>query len=204
MDKEIKEKMILVCQSLMRMLELAFEEFRKPTETFFEEEAEFEEKIYEYSSNLTGFIVSKSPSSEKEKEWVKLYLSIASSLGRLTYNIQGILDRVGGKSENHILFSDQAVKEVSDVFQEAIRLLENLPNLLTTESKSLAQRIGEEGRSMLKIADGYSEDHEERLIDGICVPEHSPLYLSMIESLKGVMVHTLAVSGKIVFLSSKS
>ena len=204
MDKEIKEKMILVCQSLMRMLELAFEEFRKPTETFFEEEAEFEEKIYEYSSNLTGFIVSKSPSSEKEKEWVKLYLSIASSLGRLTYNIQGILDRVGGKSENHILFSDQAVKEVSDVFQEAIRLLENLPNLLTTESKSLAQRIGEEGRSMLKIADGYSEDHEERLIDGICVPEHSPLYLSMIESLKGVMVHTLAVSGKIVSLSSKS
>jgi len=204
MDKEIKEKMILVCQSLMRMLELAFEEFRKPTETFFEEEAEFEEKIYEYSSNLTGFIVSKSPSSEKEKEWVKLYLSIASSLGRLTYNIQGILDRVGGKSENHILFSDQAVKEVSDVFQEAIRLLENLPNLLTTESKSLAQRIGEEGRSMLKIADTFSEDHEERLINGICVPEHSPLYLSIIESLKGVMVHTLAVSGKIVSLSSKS
>jgi len=204
MDKEIKEKMILVCQSLMRMLELAFEGFQKPTERFFEEEAEFEDKIYEYSSELTGFIISKSPSSGREKERVKPYLSIASSLGRLTYNIQGILDRVRGKSENHILFSDQAVKEVSGLFQEAIRLLENLPNLLTTESKSLAQRIGEEGRSMLRIADAYSEDHEERLIDGICVPEHSPLYLSIIESLKGVMVHTLAVSGKIVSLSSKS
>ena len=204
MDKEIREKMILVCQSLMRMLELAFEGFQKPTERFFEEEAEFEDKIYEYSSELTGFIISKSPSSGREKERVKPYLSIASSLGRLTYNIQGILDRVRGKSENHILFSDQAVKEVSGLFQEAIRLLENLPNLLTTESKSLAQRIGEEGRSMLRIADAYSEDHEERLIDGICVPEHSPLYLSIIESLKGVMVHTLAVSGKIVSLSSKS
>ena len=204
MDKEIKEKMILVCQSLMRMLELAFEGFQKPTERFFEEEAEFEDKIYEYSSELTGFIISKSPSSGREKERVKPYLSIASSLGRLTYNIQGILDRVRGKSENHILFSDQAVKEVSGLFQEAIRLLENLPNLLTTESKSLAQRVGEEGRSMLRIADAYSEDHEERLIDGICVPEHSPLYLSIIESLKGVMVHTLAVSGKIVSLSSKS
>jgi Na+/phosphate symporter len=203
MDKEIKEKMILVCQSLMKMLELAFDGFRRPTERFFDEEAEFEDKIYGYSSELTGFIISKSPSSEKEKERVKPYLSIASSLGRLTYNIQGILDRVRGKSENHILFSDQAVKEVSDLFQEAIRLLENLPNLLTTESKSLAQRIGEEGRSVLKIADAYSEDHEERLIDGICVPEHSPLYLSIIESLKGVMVHTLAVSGKIVSLSSK-
>ena len=204
MDKEIKEKMTLVCRSLMRMLELAFEGFRRPTEGFFEEEAEFEDKIYEYSSELTSFIISKSPPGEKEKERVKSYLSIASSLGRLTYNIQGILDRVRGKFENRIIFSDEAVKEVSEVFQEAIRLLENLPNLLTTESKSLAQRIGEEGRSMLKVADAYSEDHEERLMNGVCVPEHSPLYLSIIESLKGVMVHTLAVSGKIVSLSSKS
>jgi Na+/phosphate symporter len=204
MDNEIKGKMILVCQSLMRMLGLAFEGFRRPTERFFEEEEEFEDKIYEYSSELISFIISKSPLREKEKERVKPYLSIASSLGRLTYNIQGTLDRVRGKSENHILFSDQADKEVNDVFQKAIRLLENLPNLLATESKSLAQRIGEEGRSMLKIADAYSEDHEERLINGICAPKHSPLYLSLIESLKGVMVHTLAVSGKIVSLSSKS
>ena len=204
MDKEIKEKMILVSQSLMRMLELAFEGFRRPTEKFFEEEEEFEDKIYEYSSELITFIISKTPSSEKEKEWVKPYLSIASSLGRLTYNIQSTLDRVRGKSENHILFSDQAAKEVNGVFQEAMRLLENLPNLFTTESKSLAQRIGEEGRSMFKIADGYSEEHEERLINGVCVPKHSPLYLSIIESLKGVVVHTLAVSGKIVSLSPKS
>jgi Na+/phosphate symporter len=203
MDKEIKEKMILVCQSLMRMLELAFEGFRKPTEKFFEEEEEFEGKIYETSSELITFIISKTPSSEKEKEWVKPYLSIASSLGRLTYNIQATLDRVRGKSEHHIAFSDQADKEVDDVFQEAIKLLKNLPALFTTESKSLAQRVGEEGRSMFKIADAYSEDHEERLINGICVPNHSPLYLSIIESLKGVIVHTLAVSGKIVALSSK-
>jgi Na+/phosphate symporter len=204
MDKEIKERMILVCQSLMKMLELAFEGFRRPTEKFFEEEEEFEDRIHGSSSELTSFIISKSPSSEKEKEWVKPYLSIASSLGRLTYNIQGVLDRVRGKSENHIVFSDQADKEVSDVFQEAVKLLRNLPDLFATESKSLAQRIGEEGRSMFKIADGYSEDHEERLINGICVPKHSPLYLSIIESLKGVIVHTLAVSGMIVSLSSKS
>ena len=204
MDKEIKEKMIVVCRSLMKMLELAFEGFRKPTEKFFEEEEAFEVKIYESSSELTGFIISKSPSNEKEKEWVKPYLSIASSLGRMTYNIQGILDRVRGKSENHILFSEEADKEVNDVFQEAMSLLRNLPDLFATESKSLAQRIGEEGRSMFKTAEGYSEEHEERLINGICVPKHSPLYLSIIESLKGVMVHTLAVSGKIVSLSSKT
>jgi Na+/phosphate symporter len=204
MDKEIKEKMVLVSQSLMKMLELAFEGFRRPTEKSFKGAEEVKDKIHQYSSELTGFIISKSPSSEKGREWVKPYLSIASSFDRMTYNIEGIFDRLRAKSQTHILFSDQAVKEVNDVFQEAMRLLENLPSLIATQNKLLAQRIGEEGRSMFKIANGYSEGHEERLIQGICVPKSSPIYLGIIESLKGVIGHTLEVSGKIVSLSSKS
>ncbi len=204
MDKEIKEKMIRVCQNLMRMLELAFEEFRNPSEESLREAEEVEDKIHQYSSELTSFIISKNASRKNGKERIKPYLSIASSLGLLNYNIQSTLDRIRGKSENHILFSDQAVKEVNGVFEQAVGLLGDLPSLFTTEDKSLAQRIGEGGRSVIKMADAYSDEHEERLIDGICVPEHSPIYLSILESLKGVTVHTLAVSGKIVALSSKS
>jgi Na+/phosphate symporter len=203
MDKKIREKMIRVCQNLMKMLELAFEGFRNPSEEPLKEAEEVEDKVHQSSSELTSFIISKDPSNEKAKEQIKPYLSIASSLGLLTYSIESTLDRIRGKSENHILFSDQAVKEVNGLFEQALGLLGNLPNLFTTENKSLAQRNGEGGRSLIQMADRYLEEHEERLIDGICVPEHSPIYLSIIESLKGVTVHTLAVSGKIIALSSK-
>ena len=203
MEIEITQKVIVVCESLKKMLALAFDGFRRPTERSSREAEEVKDKLHQYSSELTSFIISKSPSTEKGREWAKPYLSIASSLDRMAYNIEGILGRLGVKSQNHILFSDQAVKEVNDVFQEAMKLLENLPNLITTENKLLAQRIGEEGRAILKIANGYSEVHEERLIQGICVPKSSPIYLGMIESLKGVIVHILEVSGKIVSLSSK-
>ncbi len=204
MDKEIKEKMILVSQNLMKMLELAFEGFRRPTEKSFKEAEEVKDKIHQYSSELTSFIISKSSSSEKGREWAKPYLSISSSFDRMTYNIEGILDRLKSKVQNHIFFSDRAVKEVNDVFQEAMRLLKNLPDLITTQNKILAQRIGEEGRSIFKIANGYSDEHEERLIQGICVPKHSPIYLGILESLKGIIGHTLEVSGKIVSLLSRS
>jgi Na+/phosphate symporter len=85
-----------------------------------------------------------------------------------------------------------------------MRLLENLPDLILTQNKLLAQRIGEEGRSMFKIANGYSEEHEERLIQGICMPKSSPIYLGIIESLKGVIGHVLEVSERIVSISSQS
>ena len=204
MDKEMKEKMILVCRHLMKMLNLASEAFRKPTEKSFREAEQVKNKILQSSSELSSLIISKSPLNEKGKELLKPYLSIASSLDRMTYNIEGILDRLRAKSEKHILFSEWAVKEVNDMFQETIRLLEYLPNLITTENKLLGQRIGEEGRSVFEIANAYSEEHEERLIQGICEPEHSPIYLGILESLKGVTVHTLEVGGKIVSISSKS
>ena len=204
MDKEMKEKMVLVSQHLIKMLNLASETFRKPTKKSLKEAKEVKDRILQESSELTSFIISKSPLTEKGKGWAKPYLSIASSFDRMTYSIEGILDRLRAKSENHILFSHQAVKEVNDIFQEVMRLLEYLPRLITTENKLLGQRIGEEGRSVFEVVNVYSEEHEERLIQGVCAPQHSPIYLGILESLKGVTVHTLEVSGKIVSISSKS
>ncbi|NWG03122.1 MAG: hypothetical protein HXY44_09730 [Syntrophaceae bacterium] len=204
MDKEIREKMVLVCQSLIKMLEVVFDGFRRPTEKSFQEASEIKDKVLHYSSELTSFVISKTPLSEKGREWAKPYLSMTSSFDRMTYNMEGILDRLRIKAENHILFSDRAVKEINDVFQEARRLLENLPDLILTSNKLLAQRIEEEGKAMFKIANGYSEEHEERLIQGICVPKSSPIYLGIIESLKGVIGHTLEISEKIISLSQKS
>ena len=99
--------------------------------------------------------------------------------------MEGIVDRLKRMRERHIVFSDSAVKEVIDVFQETTDLLESLPDLILTRNKLLAQQIGELVRSVLKIAEVYSEGHEERLIQGVCSPKSSPSYLGIIESLKG-------------------
>jgi Na+/phosphate symporter len=108
------------------------------------------------------------------------------------------------KVQQQILFSDHAVKEINEVFQEAMELLETLPRLINSQDKALAKHIGEMGRSVFKIANGFSEEHENRLIQGICLPKSSPIYLGILESLKGVILHTLEVSGKIASLTPLS
>jgi Na+/phosphate symporter len=204
MDKEVGERMIRVCQSLIKMLELSFQGFRKHSEEALKEVEKVKDEIRKNSSELAHFLILKSSPYEKGKEWAKPYLSMASSFDRMTFNIEGIVDRLKSKVQERILFSDRAVKEINDVFQEAMDLLESLPDLILTQEKLLAQHIGEQVRSVFKIANGYSEGHEERLIQGVCTPKSSPIYLGILESLKGIIVHTLEVSGKIVSVSSKS
>ena len=204
MEKDVEERLILVCRSEIKMLELIFEGFRTLTEKSIKEADRAKEEVRRDSAELARFVIEKSSPSEKGKEWAKPYLSMASSFDRMGYNMEGMVGRLTSMVKDHILFSDRAVKEVNDIFQEAMDLLESLPDLIQTKNKLLAQHLGEQVRSILKIANGYSEEHEERLIQGVCIPKSSPLYLGLIESLKGIITHTLEVSGKIVSLSNKS
>jgi len=203
MDKEAEEKIIQVCQSLIKMLEFAFQGFRKLTEESLKKVEEAKKEVEQHSTELKNLLISKSSTDEKGKECVKPYLSIASSFDRMTHNIEGIVDQLRSMVLSHILFSDHALREVNDIFQEAMVLLESLPNLVLTQKKSVAQHIGEQVRSVFKIANGFSEEHEERLIQGVCMPKSSPMYLGILESLKGIFAHILEVSGKIVSLSSQ-
>jgi len=203
MDGEIGGRLIKVCESLNNMLEMTFQGFRKSQETAIKEAEEIRKEIESYSSELTQFLVKKSLSRDGGKEWVKAYLSIVSSFDRMRYNLDGILDRLKKMVHDQVLFTDRAVKEVNDVFQETINLLENLPDLIITQNKLLAQQMEEKGKSISGMADHYSEEHEQRLIEGVCVPQSSPLYLDILFSLKGIIVHTLHISEKLIKLSAR-
>jgi Na+/phosphate symporter len=202
MDKEAGEKLSEVCGRLMETLKLTYQSFRKSTEESFQEAAEARNEVQRQSAELTRFLVSKSALTGNGKEWSRPFLSMVSSFDRMTFNIDGILDRLNVKMRGGVSFSDRGVREINEIFLEAMKLLGCLHDLFMSPDKPLAQQIGTEGRATLKIIDGYFEDHEERLIHGICVAKSSPIYLGILDSLRGIIAHTLEVSGKIVFLSS--
>jgi Na+/phosphate symporter len=204
MEKEMGEKTMEVCRGLIRMLELTFLAFRKSNEKSIKEAEEERKNILRSSTELTRFLIEECSSGDAGKEWVKPYLSIASSFDRVGYNIDGILDRLKKMIHNQVLFTDRAIKEMNDVFQETIDLLENLPDLILTGNRLLAQQMGAKGKEVFKMAEGYAEEHEQRLIQGVCMPKSSAIYLDILVSLEGIVAHTVEISGKIIPLSSRA
>ncbi len=198
MDKEVVEKLLRLSKGLAEMLELTYQSFRKLTEKSIWEVDQARNEVRKSSTELTSFLIVRSRMSDERSTWAKPFLSMASSFDRMMYNIEGITNQLRMMIGEGTPLSDRAVKEINDIFQEAMNLLERLPDLILTPDKSLAQQIGEQVRSVMKIAESYSEQHEDRLIQGVCVPKSSPIYLGVIESLKGVIAHTLEVSGKLV------
>ena len=202
MDKELEERLVRLSQRLGEMLETSFHAFRRLTEESIKEVEKVKGEVRQDAAELTNYLVSGGSATGDGKEWIKPCVSIASSFERMSYNIEGIVERLKMMNHEEILFSDRAVRELNDIFQEAMDLLAILPDLIATRNKLLAQQIGEKVRVVFKMANSYCEEHEDRLIQGICMPKSSPSYLGTLESLKGVLTHILEVSGKIATLSA--
>ena len=204
MDKEVSEKMMEACRSLAKMLELSYQGFRMAAEEPIREAEEAGKEVRRRSSELTNFLISRRMSGQKEREWAKPLLSVASIFDRMSYNLEGIVDRLKGMNRERIFFSDRGSKEVNVVFQEAISLLGSIPDLILTGNKLLAEHIEDRAKAFFKKVGEFSEEHEKRLIEGVCVPKSSPIYLGLLESLNAIVAHTLEVSYKIVSLSSEA
>jgi len=202
MDQELREKMIQTYQSFFKILNSASQEFKSPSERSVRELEAVRDRLQRDSSELTQLLVQKAASTG-QKEWVKPYLSIVSSFDRMEYNIDGILDRLKKMVHEEILFTDRGINEVNHVFQETLQLLENLPDTILTQNRLLAEQLREKGKMIFRLVDGYAEEHEKRLIEGVCVPKASPIYLGFLESLKGIVAHTLEIIERLFSLSAR-
>jgi Na+/phosphate symporter len=200
-DQEVTERMIQVCQGLSRMLELNYQGFRILSEKSVGEAEEMKNEIRKGSSGLTTFLISKSSSMAEGREWVKPFLSMTSGFDRISYNLEGIVDRLKGMVRERILFSDRGNKEINNIFEEALKLLRSIPDVILTRNKLLVESIEERAKTIFKSAGEYSEEHEARLIEGVCMPKSSPIYLGLLESLKAIVGHIVEVSSRIISLS---
>jgi Na+/phosphate symporter len=148
-------------------------------------------------------MISKRATLE-QKEWVKPYFSILSSLDLIGYNLDGLFDRIQKMLQEKILFTDRGLNEINQIFQETVQLLENMPDFLLTGNRLLAQQLQEKGKRIFRLADEFGEEHESRLIEGLCMPKASPIYLGLLESLKGIAFHSLEITEKMVSSSAKA
>lgn len=58
-----------------------------------------------------------------------------------------------------------------------------------TKNDVLVKHLTDKYASLNQIVDAYSQEHEDRLIKGICQPKSSSLYLNIVDSLMKVVWH---------------
>jgi Na+/phosphate symporter len=197
MDKETMDRMIGVCQKLTRALQVALDAFGAQTAEAVEDMDKATREARRAVAELPRFLLARKPPEGAGLEATKDSLAIASGFDRILYSLEGLLNRLKKIVHEEIPFSDRAIRETDEIFKEGISLLENLPDLLLTRNRLLGRELAGKGRAAIAEASRHGEAHLERMIEGVCIPKASPIYLGILESLKVILGNCVEICTRV-------
>ena len=88
-----------------------------------------------------------------------------------------------------IPFTERAVRELSTLFARAIELLECVRDVILTQNRILLHSMQREGQHYEELVNEYALFHQQRLIEGLCLPKASSLFVALLDYLQGITGH---------------
>ncbi len=125
-------------------------------------------------------------------------VEVCSELKKIKYSLDKIIGSIRTKADEGVLFSDKAMLELKDFFSTAIDGLKHVHDLILTQNPVLISHIIQRAENYEEVARKYAEEHQDRLIRGICLPKSSLVYLLILDSLKDIIwyIKTIALAFK--------
>lgn len=133
----------------------------------------------------------------RENDDAKPYVSVPVHLvriGECTDNLAGCIEKI---IKEKLLFSDRAIEEVTFLLQRLMDILRPMSDIILARNAILAKYVNESEAGVVKRALEYATLHEERLIEGLCIPFASSLYITMLDEIKNIAWHTKEIATKL-------
>jgi phosphate uptake regulator len=123
---------------------------------------------------------------------------IPSHLERIGDALEGVIRTLREREDEPAAFTERGMREVRELFDRALGLLECARDLTRTGNGVLAKHVELESMRFQEVASGFALAHEERLIDGVCQPRASSAYLGILDDLREVTRHCRQIAHRVV------
>ncbi len=133
----------------------------------------------------------------KESPDAKAYISAPAHLVRIAESLGKLSEQIEKKINDRILFSDKAVTEVTFLLQRLVDIIKPTSDIMLARNKILSRYVEESETGVVRRANEYATLHEDRLIEGLCQPVASTLYLNILDAIKTVAWHAKEIVVKI-------
>lgn len=158
------------------------------------------QEIHDEEKGLTGDIVC-SP-TETTGAVLKTVVLFPGRLERVGDLLESILNVCRIKARDGVPFSDKANKELDQLFGLLTEVLTNFRDALLTRNKALLEAIVEDEQRLGKMIVDFRLAHEDRLLEGLCSPKASSLYLDVSDSIRNANRHLKEMSESLLQLTA--
>ncbi|MBI4823312.1 MAG: hypothetical protein HY805_03665 [Nitrospirae bacterium] len=141
-----------------------------------------------------GSLTEKFIENLKSNPDAAFYVAVAGHLGKIADSIGRVGDAVAQKINEGILFSDKAMDEINFLIEKTKDILSNTSDMILARNRIVAGYIAESETNISNTANDFSTRHEERLIEGTCLPKASSLYIEILSAFKSIAWHAKEIA----------
>ncbi len=128
---------------------------------------------------------------------LRVYVSVPGHIERMGDYVEDIIGCFRTKIRDGVLFTDKAVSEITFLTERVREVLKNTSDIILARNRIIRDYIKESSAEISRTANEFSTMHEERLIEGLCTPKASPLFLDIMDALKGIAWHAKEIAEKL-------
>ncbi|MDI6854009.1 MAG: hypothetical protein QME75_10465 [Deltaproteobacteria bacterium] len=120
--------------------------------------------------------------------------SLLTRLQLIAEKLGGLTEPIDKKIKDGVLFSEKAVSQTNYLFDHQAGILRSLLDILKTDNAMLKRFVQEEGQKLVQDCINFATEHEDRLIEGLCLPQAAPLFLSILDNMRTAAQHEVDIA----------
>lgn len=191
-----------MAKKTIEMLKLTWEAFRKQNIQTLQTADSIGRQIHRQEKTLTELMIRTAPGLAGDRGKGSELFFVPMHLERIGDNIEFLVRAIRSMVQEGIPFSERAMGEINTLFGKAAELLECVQDMITIRNSVLVRHVLDAGRDYEQTANDYALIHQQRLIEGVCMPKSSSVYLAILDYLKGIEWHTRLIAKKLPVMSS--
>jgi Na+/phosphate symporter len=147
--------------------------------------------VQDMSKQLQSLIARK---SEDERLVLDRVHSVLEHLMSIGDNIGQCADPIERKIRGAILFSNKAVTQANFLFDQHSGMIRSVLDIIKTDNEFLKKYVLEEGRKLGQACLSFATEHEERMIEGLCLPQAAPIFLALLDRMRTISQHEAEIA----------
>ncbi|MBS3983370.1 MAG: hypothetical protein KGZ41_06185 [Dethiobacter sp.] len=116
------------------------------------------------------------------------------NLSKVFYDVLRLTGHVESKIKDKVLFSEEAMAEMSGLLKRSSDLLPHVADALRTCNELIAKHVEKEVEELRSFAASSTLTHEDRLCKNVCHPKASVIYLQMLQHIQDILWHFKALA----------
>ncbi len=191
----LEGQIVHLADQTIDMLKTAREAFLKQRRSLVAQVLALGHDVHRTEKTLTGGLLPGATDGGAPMGGERIFVPM--HLERIGDNIEAFARAVERQAQDGIVFTDRAVHEIDRLLEKAMELLEATRDVLLTGNRTLVHHVLTDGPCFQATASEFASFHQERLIQGVCVPRASSIYLAMVDYLRGVERHLRDIVQKV-------